>query len=354
MRKRLLIMKTLKMKIIRMNNEKEEVNIKDVNIDKKNNNENQEKKTNTSSLEKLIAVKKLLHVKGPLTKPPENKNITNKTEITNLNKQDSSKKNNNNNKKSNIENSNLKNKLLNEKRKREEDKKIIKKSEKIKKRKEEEEEEEEEDSEFDSDYNESEESESSSSSSSSSESSISSEKKHNKKKINKSPKKKKSESKKKTNNNNNKILKPKAILVYQLLKRWWYALPKWPPENYNCEEKLRNNKLRVVNLIDWKKEPKYDDFNNFEKCFELPGFKYVYCNSNGKLYDFRPEENKPSFNSFMKLPDVKLYEYLIEALKKQIDILQKENLSRDKKLIHDLEDELEKNERIYNRIKNNK
>ena len=74
-------------------------------------------------------------------------------------------------------------------------------------------------------------------------------------------------------------------------------MPKWPPENYNCEEKLRNNKLRVVNLIDWKKEPKYDDFNNFEKCFELPGFKYVYCNSNGKLYDFRPEENKENNNN---------------------------------------------------------
>ncbi len=30
-----------------------------------------------------------------------------------------------------------------------------------------------------------------------------------------------------------KILKTKGTLVNQLLRRWWYALPKWPPEDFD-------------------------------------------------------------------------------------------------------------------------
>lgn len=30
-----------------------------------------------------------------------------------------------------------------------------------------------------------------------------------------------------------KVLKTKNSLVSQLLKRWWYALPKWPPEEFD-------------------------------------------------------------------------------------------------------------------------
>ena len=55
----------------------------------------------------------------------------------------------------------------------------------------------------------------------------------------------------------------------------------------------------------------------------------------------------------MKLSEQKLYEYLIIALKKQIEILEKEEINtNNKELITDLKEELEKNERIYNRIKN--
>ena len=241
--------------------------------------------------------------------------------------------------------------MLSEKRKREEEKeklKIIKKEKRIIS----DEDDDEEDSEYDSDYNESESQSSSSysSSSSSSEEEIKKVKKKEKKKEKNSPKKK--IKKKEEKKNTNKILKPKSILVYQLLKRWWYALPKWPPENYDCSNKLNEQKLRVVNLIDWKKESKLDE-NNFEKCFELPGYKFVFCDSQGKIYDFRPEENKPSFNNLMKLSDQKLYEYLIIALKKQIEILEKEDINtNNKELINELKEELEKNERIYSRIKN--
>lgn len=34
---------------------------------------------------------------------------------------------------------------------------------------------------------------------------------------------------------NKKVLKTKDSLIYQLLKRWWYAIEEWPPSNYNAE-----------------------------------------------------------------------------------------------------------------------
>jgi len=42
------------------------------------------------------------------------------------------------------------------------------------------------------------------------------------------------------------ILKRKEYYVHQLLQRWWYALPPWPPENLDINDKLKENKLRLV------------------------------------------------------------------------------------------------------------
>ena len=41
--------------------------------------------------------------------------------------------------------------------------------------------------------------------------------------------------------------------MHQLLQRWWYALPKWPPDNLDVSEKLKENKLRLVEEKNWKK-----------------------------------------------------------------------------------------------------
>lgn len=53
------------------------------------------------------------------------------------------------------------------------------------------------------------------------------------------------------------VLKTKESLVHQFLKRWWYAF-KWPnKEDYS--EELRANKLRKVEVTDWKMERELDD-----------------------------------------------------------------------------------------------
>lgn len=195
------------------------------------------------------------------------------------------------------------------------------------------------------------------SSSSSGSSSSSSEEKRKKKKhvsLHSSSKKKhisSSSAKKKSLPNAKKtILKPKSSLVYQILKRWWYALPKWPPENYDPSEKLKENKLRVVQLADWKKEPNVDE-NNFNKCFELSGFKYVYLDANGMTHDFRPQENKPSYNCLMKKPDKELYQLLVTALQKQLEEVNAFDKKQNTTLIKDLQNELKLAENNLNKIK---
>lgn len=140
-----------------------------------------------------------------------------------------------------------------------------------------------------------------------------------------------------------KNLDKKSELVNDILIRWWYALPKWPPENYDTSAKLKENKLRLVSLSDWKKEPNKNE-EGLCKCFEMPGFKYVYMDPFGKTIDLRPEEGKPSYNSLIKENEGKLYKLLSTALKKQIEELQNlQNKSRnDNLLISKLESKLKK------------
>ena len=131
--------------------------------------------------------------------------------------------------------------------------------------------------------------------------------------------------------NKRTILKRKKYYVNQLLQRWWYALPKWPPDNFDTSDKLRENNLRLVEEKNWKKEAELNS-DNFKKCIELPGYKYVYITKDGKIYDFRPEKDKPSFNNLMKLDDIELHQYLVNALKKQLEELEKRNFINEKNL----------------------
>lgn len=147
------------------------------------------------------------------------------------------------------------------------------------------------------------------------------------------------------------VLKTKSSLIHQLLTRWWYVLPHWPPEDFDPKTFLQENKLRLIALSDWKKEVNVDE-NNFIKCTELPGFKFVYVDYLGKTHDFRPKENKPCYNSFKAMPEKKLYELTIKAYKAQIDDLTKNtNIDNDKELLKEITDELSSLEKNYNKIK---
>ena len=116
------------------------------------------------------------------------------------------------------------------------------------------------------------------------------------------------------------ILKIKKYYVHQLLQWWWYALPPCPPDNYDTNEKLKENKLRPVEEKNLKKELEINS-DNFKKCVELPGYKYVYFTKEEKVYDLTPKAGKPSFNNLMKLNDIELHQYIVKTLQNQLNDL---------------------------------
>merc|ERR1719473_1227814 len=44
-------------------------------------------------------------------------------------------------------------------------------------------------------------------------------------------------------------------LVAQLLCRWWFALPPWPPENFDYDAELANRRCRRVPITMFDQEP---------------------------------------------------------------------------------------------------
>jgi hypothetical protein len=135
------------------------------------------------------------------------------------------------------------------------------------------------------------------------------------------------------------VLKTKESLIHQFLKRWWYAYD-WPGKD-DFSEELKANKLRKVEVQDWKIEREVDD-KGFSKCIELCGYKGVFRDYTGAIHDFRPKDMCPSLNNFLKKDEKTIYDLLIKALKEQIKSLESgEKYSiGDDKVLKELKEEL--------------
>ena len=83
---------------------------------------------------------------------------------------------------------------------------------------------------------------------------------------------------------------------------------------------MKENKLRPVEEKNLKKELEINS-DNFKKCVELPGYKYVYFTKEEKVYDLTPKAGKPSFNNLMKLNDIELHQYIVKTLQNQLNDL---------------------------------
>ncbi|EGR33213.1 transmembrane amino acid transporter protein, putative [Ichthyophthirius multifiliis] len=104
----------------------------------------------------------------------------------------------------------------------------------------------------------------------------------------------KKEEKRKNSSRNRElqVRKGKEFLVYEVLKRWWYVIKEWPPQDYNYQLLLQQHKLRVLPKLKFRFAPEVDE-NGFTKCYEILGYEGLYKDANNKFYDLRPEENKP-------------------------------------------------------------
>lgn len=115
----------------------------------------------------------------------------------------------------------------------------------------------------------------------------------------------------------------KELVAAELLCRWWYVLPDWPPtdESY-YNEQLKKRSLRKVTIQEWEWVDETDK-NGMRKCYELSAYRGLVRDSAGELIDLRPQDTCPCFANMMKkdLPD--LYMLLVKAYETQLEELKK-------------------------------
>lgn len=111
---------------------------------------------------------------------------------------------------------------------------------------------------------------------------------------------------------------PKEQLVVDLLCRWWYVIPAWPPQDPAWYEPLLEaRKLRRVEIQEWEWVPDVDDKGR-EKVYELSQFRGLFRKADGTPVDLRPQDTIPSHNNFMRKETVELYSMLVMAYENQI------------------------------------
>ena len=109
-------------------------------------------------------------------------------------------------------------------------------------------------------------------------------------------------------------------MVQELAKRWWYALPSWPPVDYDYAAGLLEAKLRRVELSTWKLES--EEENGLRRVVELDTYPGVFSDSEGTLYDLRPQANCPSLDNFRAKDPTEIKTLLKKALEEQVKELE--------------------------------
>lgn len=68
---------------------------------------------------------------------------------------------------------------------------------------------------------------------------------------------------------------PKDEVVYELAKRWWYAIPEeWPPKHFDYAGQLEKEGYRLVTYENFRKEPEV--VNGLTKVHEMEGYTGVF------------------------------------------------------------------------------
>ncbi|KAH0476428.1 MAG: hypothetical protein KVP17_001332 [Porospora cf. gigantea B] len=113
----------------------------------------------------------------------------------------------------------------------------------------------------------------------------------------------------------------KEALIAELLCRWWYVLPEWPPPDFDYEGAAAKRKLKVVPFEMW--EDALDvDREGWRKVYPVGYFPGVYRNSCGEAIDIRPLEGKPCFSNFRHRNVHEVRDLLVTALSNQLECLQ--------------------------------
>lgn len=133
----------------------------------------------------------------------------------------------------------------------------------------------------------------------------------------------------------------KEQMVADLLCRWWYVLPDWPPADFDYSAALARNNLRLVTLDQWEDEQDTDRTGRM-KCYALTQYKGVYRDAAGGLRDLRPKEGKPCFSEFMTKSEKELKSLIVIALQKQLSILESSSERNLGDIIADIKEKLKR------------
>lgn len=109
----------------------------------------------------------------------------------------------------------------------------------------------------------------------------------------------------------------KQKLVAQLMCRWWFVLPPWPPEDFDSDAALMRRGFRRAPVNTFAQEPECDK-RGLRKAYELEQFQGCFRASDGELLDMRPTEGRPSYNQFMLKTTPELYRMLLAAYDAQL------------------------------------
>ena len=111
----------------------------------------------------------------------------------------------------------------------------------------------------------------------------------------------------------------KLHCVDEFAKRWWYALPLWPPTDYDYNSALKKRGFRSIDFASFKGAPEVK--NSLRKVYENEYYKGIYTDSKGSVYDLRPQETMPSLANFQKMDIDKLRKLLKTAYQKQLEAI---------------------------------
>mmetsp|Transcript_33443 Transcript_33443/g.30439 ORF Transcript_33443/g.30439 Transcript_33443/m.30439 type:complete len:92 (+) Transcript_33443:219-494(+) len=90
-------------------------------------------------------------------------------------------------------------------------------------------------------------------------------------------------------------------------------MEEWPPKNYDYKPQMEKEGIRLVETKYWKIEPDVKD--GLKKVFALPSFEGCYKDSEGHLYDLRPRDSCPCYETLKKKSIPELLGMLAKALK---------------------------------------
>jgi hypothetical protein len=122
----------------------------------------------------------------------------------------------------------------------------------------------------------------------------------------------------------------KEQVVADLLCRWWYALPDWPPQDEAYyAPKLADKKLRKVEVQEWEWVSEVNE-EGCKKVYELKQFKGIFRDAQGNLHDLRPMDTCPCYTTMIKKDNSALCDLLVLALEGQLKDLKSSKYNEEK------------------------